>query len=86
MLNYLVITIPSLRITGRHPRSIGGFVDRGVGAYPSAEVQSAYSTVPADRTASFLILFKVNFMKTECSVIKEKMFVIWCVISLFTAK
>ena len=31
---------------GRHPRPTGSLVG---GGYPSAEVQSAYSTAPADR-------------------------------------
>ena len=42
--------IPSLSITGRHPRPTGSLV--GGGVYPSAEVQSAYSTAPADRAIS----------------------------------
>ena len=43
--------IPSLSITGRHPRPTGSLV--GGGGYPSAEVQSAYSTAPADRAVSW---------------------------------
>ena len=39
--------IPSSRITGRHPRPTGSHV--GGGLTPSTEVQSAYSTAPADR-------------------------------------
>ena len=38
--------IPSLSITGRHPRPTGSLM--GVGGYPSAEVQSVYSTAPVD--------------------------------------
>ena len=38
--------IPSLSITGRHPRPTVSPVGR---SYPSVELQSAYSTVPTDR-------------------------------------
>ena len=37
---------------GQQVASLGG------GSYPSAEVQSAYSTAPADRAMSFLVFFE----------------------------
>ena len=50
--------IPSLSITGRHPRPTGSFI--GWGGYPSAEVQSAYST--AQLGSSQILIFMKTFM------------------------
>ena len=43
-------TEPSIYNTGRHTRPTGGPIGGGV-SYPSAEMQSAYSIVPADRAS-----------------------------------
>ena len=46
---------PSI-LRGRHPPPTGGLIV--VGSYPSAEVQSAYSTAPADRAQGVGVLSK----------------------------
>ena len=62
-MNCLAIRIPSLSITGGHPRSTGG-LDEG-GAYYSVEEQSAYSTAQTDKAAKKEKRIKLRRKRTK---------------------